>query len=145
MISLHFLEKMAEFLFLVVDLILCIPGGFRDVLAFSHLTVVRMALWHVWQALLLWFASSPPPSVDSVGRVLGVSGSSHGPLHDILHCAVRHEARLAVHQQEGTTCMASSKPMAPACVIFAWVLTWSMNNGMAWCRELLKMKGQGRS
>ena len=91
--------------FLVLHVVLCIPAGFRDVLAFSHLKVVRMALWHVGQALLLWFASSPPPSVNAVGRILGVSGSSNGPLHEILHCALRHEARWALHQhqQQNTT------------------------------------------
>lgn len=62
-----------------------------------------MALWHVWQALLLWFSVSPPMSVDSIGRILGISGSSNGPLHQVLRCALNHEARLAQQLQTETT------------------------------------------
>ena len=61
---------------------------------------MRMALWRVRQALLLWFASSPPPAVDAVGRILGLCGSSGGPLHESLHGALR---RLAAFHQEKTT------------------------------------------
>ena len=78
------------------------PAGIFDVLTWSHLVTVRMALWHVWQALLLWFGTTPAPSVDDVGRRLGVSGSSTGPVSKLLHCVLGQEAGLALIQQNQT-------------------------------------------
>lgn len=53
-----------------------------------------MALWHVWQALHLWLVFSPCATVDFVGKKLGLSVSSSGPLNSTFHCRLKHEVGL---------------------------------------------------
>lgn len=46
---------------------------------------------------------SPPPSVDAVAQILGISGYKvRAPLRQILRCALQHEARLARALQDTT-------------------------------------------
>lgn len=74
-------------------------GAFRDVLAFSHLLVLRFPLALIWEALCLHFATTPPPSASQLSHMLGCSPSTGGALQSLLRFLLKAEKLCALSFQ----------------------------------------------
>jgi len=75
---------------------------YKDVLAWSHLPKLRLALPSLVEAMKIWFASSVPPSSDHVGRQIGVCGQNKSSLKTLFDALAKHEASLALDLQSRT-------------------------------------------
>ena len=75
---------------------------YKDVLAWSHLPKLRLALPSLVEAMKIWFASSVPPSSDHVGRQIGVCGQNKSSLKTLFDALATHEASLALDLQSRT-------------------------------------------
>ncbi|CAK9051749.1 Uncharacterized protein SCF082_LOCUS28378, partial [Durusdinium trenchii] len=80
-----------------------VSAGWKDVLSFSYLPVVRMPLYHVWLAAEAWFATTKPPSLSDLGQRLGYNSQRCGVLRRLVRAFLVAESRCAQLTQASRT------------------------------------------
>ena len=69
--------------------------GWKDVMCFSKLPVLRMPLYHIFLVVQAWFGATKPPSLSDLGASFGYSSQRCGVLRRVTRALLVAEARCA--------------------------------------------------